>query len=337
MTKNKPSNLSFLSGLYTRVARQMGVHPSYVSRIARGERRSERISRAIATELAQFAHAGESVQHSTDSRIDPETRILWHRRIARRLKSNPQLTRLGAMIVDVQSWGRPSNIGRVSRTNLGKRIASDAAMIAAAVEQFQRLSAKLEKFPHVLSLVDRDGIVLYSCGTTGMIRQEGRVPGADWSKDRTGPSAAARVIAAGVPVVLMGQVEGDGGGLSARLGCPVRLSNRQVVGAVVLSMDVEHVRAERLLDISKVAKKLCQPLDKPVGKAWRSPSRSAVQPFEEAELHLARVMSLPQLDQPTRAILAALLAELEGSRREILVKGQSNKRPTGKAQARGVS
>ena len=37
-------------GLYSRVARKMKCDPSYVSRVARGERRSDRIAGALAAE-----------------------------------------------------------------------------------------------------------------------------------------------------------------------------------------------------------------------------------------------------------------------------------------------
>ncbi len=40
-----------LCGLYSRVARQLGVDRSYVSRVARGERHSEPIERALTTEF----------------------------------------------------------------------------------------------------------------------------------------------------------------------------------------------------------------------------------------------------------------------------------------------
>lgn len=40
-----------LCGLYSRVARQLGVDRSYVSRVARGERRSEPIEQALVTEF----------------------------------------------------------------------------------------------------------------------------------------------------------------------------------------------------------------------------------------------------------------------------------------------
>ena len=41
-------------GLYSRVARKLGVDRSYVSRVARGERRSEDIEAALATELKRI-------------------------------------------------------------------------------------------------------------------------------------------------------------------------------------------------------------------------------------------------------------------------------------------
>ena len=39
-----------LCGLYTRVAVRLGVHRSYVSRVARGERRSEPVENALLAE-----------------------------------------------------------------------------------------------------------------------------------------------------------------------------------------------------------------------------------------------------------------------------------------------
>ena len=38
-------------GIYSRVARKLGVHRSYVSRVARGERSSEEIEAALLQEL----------------------------------------------------------------------------------------------------------------------------------------------------------------------------------------------------------------------------------------------------------------------------------------------
>jgi len=51
-------------GVYQRVARDLGVHPSYVSRVANGARRSDKIKRAILHELARI----QSFQQASMSR-----------------------------------------------------------------------------------------------------------------------------------------------------------------------------------------------------------------------------------------------------------------------------
>lgn len=42
--------VEFLCGVYSRVARRLGVHRTYVSRVARGERRSEKVESALIDE-----------------------------------------------------------------------------------------------------------------------------------------------------------------------------------------------------------------------------------------------------------------------------------------------
>lgn len=42
-------------GIYSRVAIKLGVDPSYVSRVARGERASDKVRAALDSELAQIA------------------------------------------------------------------------------------------------------------------------------------------------------------------------------------------------------------------------------------------------------------------------------------------
>lgn len=58
--------VSLLRGLYGRVARKLRVHPSYVSRVARGERRSKRVENEIRLELrriAQFVRNSHRERH----------------------------------------------------------------------------------------------------------------------------------------------------------------------------------------------------------------------------------------------------------------------------------
>jgi transcriptional regulator with XRE-family HTH domain len=49
--------LQSVCGLYSRVARRFGVDRSYVSRVARGERRSEDIESALITEFERTKRA----------------------------------------------------------------------------------------------------------------------------------------------------------------------------------------------------------------------------------------------------------------------------------------
>ncbi len=52
---NPPSNLaSLIRGLYGRVARRLKVDPSYVSRVARGERQSDAIEASLERELRRI-------------------------------------------------------------------------------------------------------------------------------------------------------------------------------------------------------------------------------------------------------------------------------------------
>ena len=42
------------TGVYARVAKRLGVDPSFVSRVAKGERRSEKIQQALVSELTRI-------------------------------------------------------------------------------------------------------------------------------------------------------------------------------------------------------------------------------------------------------------------------------------------
>lgn len=53
-----------LCGLYSRIARQLGVDRSYVSRVARGERRSPEIEQALTTEFNRITTEQEPTQNT---------------------------------------------------------------------------------------------------------------------------------------------------------------------------------------------------------------------------------------------------------------------------------
>ena len=80
-----PTNLaSLIRGLYGRVARQLRVDPSYVSRVARGERQSETIEASLERELKRImsmvrmnhnGHNGASRNGASRSRPKSKTRV----------------------------------------------------------------------------------------------------------------------------------------------------------------------------------------------------------------------------------------------------------------------
>ncbi len=66
-TPNLQSLPSLCRGIYNRVAQKLGCDPSYVSRVARGERRSEAVSDALRAEIQlTWAKVSEGNAESTD-------------------------------------------------------------------------------------------------------------------------------------------------------------------------------------------------------------------------------------------------------------------------------
>jgi hypothetical protein len=59
---------SLFRGLYSRVARKLRIDPSYVSRVARGERESEAIARALEVEIRRVSMLASRNGHSQASR-----------------------------------------------------------------------------------------------------------------------------------------------------------------------------------------------------------------------------------------------------------------------------
>jgi hypothetical protein len=56
MTRNVTPLRAYLlqRGLFTRIARKLGIDPSYVSRVAHGHRKNEKISQALNAELKKI-------------------------------------------------------------------------------------------------------------------------------------------------------------------------------------------------------------------------------------------------------------------------------------------
>jgi hypothetical protein len=70
-----PTNLaSLIRGLYGRVARQLKVDPSYVSRVARGERRSGAIEVSLERELRRIMALVRTSRNGSNTRMGKSAR-----------------------------------------------------------------------------------------------------------------------------------------------------------------------------------------------------------------------------------------------------------------------
>jgi hypothetical protein len=66
---------SLCRGIYNRVAQKVGCDPSYVSRVARGERNSEAVSEALRAEIQlTWAKASEGVVENADKALKRKAR-----------------------------------------------------------------------------------------------------------------------------------------------------------------------------------------------------------------------------------------------------------------------
>ncbi|HEY2351622.1 MAG TPA: hypothetical protein VGH83_03860 [Candidatus Acidoferrum sp.] len=67
-------SVSLFRGIYNRVAKRLGVDPSYVSRVARGERKSVLVEKALADEvrvIRDHLNNHENDNHNHDSDLLP--------------------------------------------------------------------------------------------------------------------------------------------------------------------------------------------------------------------------------------------------------------------------
>jgi transcriptional regulator with XRE-family HTH domain len=84
---NSIPSVSLFRGIYNRVAKRLGVDPSYVSRVARGERKSAVVEKALAEEVRvirdhlnnhQNGHNGHNGNNHTPSNQKKKSSIKPH-------------------------------------------------------------------------------------------------------------------------------------------------------------------------------------------------------------------------------------------------------------------
>jgi hypothetical protein len=92
----QPKNLaSIFRGLYVRVASRLGVDPSYVSRVARGERKSEEVeavleqeTRKIISQLSKKMNGNHNGSRRGSANHNGSRRISGNRRSVRAIRAS---------------------------------------------------------------------------------------------------------------------------------------------------------------------------------------------------------------------------------------------------------
>jgi PAS domain S-box-containing protein len=177
----------------------------------------------------------------------------------------------GSHAIVIRSWQRSADAGltcdetpsfrRISSEELAQRQAASSILLAAAIPHLRWLSRWFDPRPHVVYVVDADGIVLHAEGDAGAIARFGLSPGHDWSESQMGTNGAGTALAAGAPVAVVGCDHWSTAWKDATcLGAPLFAPDGSRVGAIDISMDVQPGDADRLVVVAHVAYTICQEL-----------------------------------------------------------------------------
>ena len=165
-----------------------------------------------------------------------------------------------------------------------------------AIPHLKWLSEWLANIAHVVYLVDRDGIILFSTGNYGGADPSGLSPGYDWSERTMRANGAGTALAAGHPVAVTGpeHISKNFQGFTC-MAAPVHDPEGQVCGAIDISTRAEDANEERLAVMAHIAFVIDGEL------ALRRAAATATQQIKDKERLLAEVSH--ELRTPLTAIL----------------------------------
>ncbi|HEX5883585.1 MAG TPA: ATP-binding protein [Pyrinomonadaceae bacterium] len=164
-----------------------------------------------------------------------------------------------------ESWRRSQAAGvvttaeavkfyRVDDDDLQRRQQASSDVIKVARPHLNWLSEWLAGTPHIVYLVDQDGIVLFSTGDYDNADAFGLTPGYDWSERTMGTNGAGTAIAANRPVAVFGpeHISEPFRGFTC-MGAPLHDPDGQVCGAIDVSTSAEDAHEERLAVMAYIA------------------------------------------------------------------------------------
>jgi len=193
----------------------------------------------------------------------------------------------------------------VDPPDLAERLQRNSELVDIARSHLDWLGTQLAAVPHVVYLVDEDGIVLLSSGDPELIAYAHLAPGADWSERTMGTNGAGTAITSRRPVAVVGPDHFDERWHDCTCtAAPIHHPDGGVIGAVDVTTSVEHARPEQLVIVSHVAHAITEAL------ALRGRLRSA-----ETAANLGRLASFMahEIASPLDALLGTLEAINDGA------------------------
>jgi PAS domain S-box-containing protein len=155
--------------------------------------------------------------------------------------------------------GGPPSFRNVSQSELRERQDANRMLLDLALPHLRWITGWFSARPHVVYLVDRDGIVLHAEGDADAIARYHLSPGYDWSEKAMGTNGAGSALAAGCPIAVIGCDHwSESWSAATCLGAPIVDPAGDVVGALDISMDVQPGDAERLVVAAQAADAISQ-------------------------------------------------------------------------------
>ena len=168
--------------------------------------------------------------------------------------------------ITVQSWNRCKELGINSENltykilneeELKKKREANKELIKAAKPYLEQLSLSLYGIPHMVVLADSKGWIIEIYGTPEKLggRDAGLCLGANWREETIGNNGIGTALAGGEPVMVYGIEHYNTVYHSCGcLGVPIRGIDDSIVGAIDISVPIEHAHPGRLtLALASVA------------------------------------------------------------------------------------
>ena len=151
---------------------------------------------------------------------------------------------------------------RVSEEELRQRLERNRELVEITQRHLRLISSFLEPLAHVIYLVDREGIVLYvQRNDSDSMRDEGLLPGYDWSERTMGTNGAGTALVTCQPVTVIASEHfirhfHD----STCTAAPIHDENGGVIAAIDVCAATENATAERLASVAQLASMIEQEL-----------------------------------------------------------------------------